>query len=131
MPISSPNPTLTLTPIIQRTGQLQSPAALVWSHDVEPHIRTITDLASPPEAENKLSVEWFVWCAAAVRSRGFFDPEDGSGPYMLPAIDMLNHRREPGNATSLCVDRSMGNLVFSMVAERAVQVLARNVKPKP
>ena len=42
----------------------------------------------------------------AVRTRGFYDTaEGGGGPYMLPAIDMLNHSLE-GIASTLLVERS-------------------------
>lgn len=98
------------------SGTLRSPASVVWTHDIAPFISHAADPGSTCYTH-----EQFARCAAAVRSRGFFDPgEDGSGPYMLPAIDMLNHRRGPGNATSLCVERCGRELAFSMHAERPI-----------
>ena len=54
------------------------------------------------------SLGGFLHACAAVRTRGFFDAAaGGGGPYMLPAIDMLNHARD-GTATSLSVERIDG-----------------------
>ena len=60
----------------------------------------------------RATADTFAWAVGAVRTRGFHfggggttatAGDDNSGPYMLPAIDMLNHSRA-NTATSLCVD---------------------------
>ena len=61
-----------------------------------------------PELWPGASLARFLNACAAVRTRGFFDAaEGGGGPYLLPAIDMLNHARK-GIATSLVVERRSG-----------------------
>ena len=66
----------------------------------------------------RATADAFAWAAGAVRTRGFHfggattAGNDNSGPYMLPAIDMLNHSRA-NTATSLCVDGSAASEALS------------------
>lgn len=105
------------------SGELVDAARVMWRKSVAP----ITEEA--PHLWPDATLESFLSACAAVRSRGFYDDaEGGGGPYMLPAIDLLNHSRR-GTATSLTVERDVpeipggggeGGLVFSMVAERDI-----------
>ena len=65
----------------------------------------------------RATADAFLWAMGAVATRGFHDTayaggessrsppgQNSGGPYMLLAIDMLNHARR-GTATTLCVDR--------------------------
>jgi len=96
----------------------------MWDMQVLPIVR------SAPELWPDASLDTFLCACAAVRTRGFFDLGDGGGgPYLLPAIDLLNHSRA-NTSTSLVVERggsssegsSVGKekLIFSMVAERDI-----------
>mgnify|MGYP001179887381 CR=1 FL=1 len=97
-------------------GDLVGPARVMWEKSVRPVV------AAAPEHWPDSSLASFLRACAAVRTRGFYDSADGGGgPYMLPAIDMLNHARE-GTSTSLSVERGDGVLVFSMEAERDIEV---------
>lgn len=67
----------------------------------------------------RATADAFAWAVGAVRTRGFHfgggattAGNDNSGPYMLPAIDMLNHSRA-NTATSLCVDGSAASEALS------------------
>jgi len=97
------------------SGDLVGPARLLWERSIAPIVAQRPDLW--PDA----SVETFLRACAAVRTRGFYDTAPGGGgPYMLPAIDMLNHSCK-GTATSLVVERDETDLVFSMEAERDIE----------
>jgi hypothetical protein len=106
-----------------------SAARVVWEKSLAPMI------AAAPALWPGASLGAFLAAYGAVRTRGFHDAAaGGGGPYMLPAIDMLNHALS-GTATSLTVTRGGGgddgggegdgdgeggDLVFSMVAERDI-----------
>eukprot|EP00308_Calcidiscus_leptoporus_P000990 CAMPEP_0119357758 /NCGR_PEP_ID=MMETSP1334-20130426/6086_1 /TAXON_ID=127549 /ORGANISM="Calcidiscus leptoporus, Strain RCC1130" /LENGTH=539 /DNA_ID=CAMNT_0007372075 /DNA_START=81 /DNA_END=1700 /DNA_ORIENTATION=+ len=102
-------------------GQLVGPARVMWDKSIAPIV------LGAPELWPQANRSAFLRACAAVRTRGFFDSADGgSGPYLLPAIDLLNHARAH-TATSLVIERgegcgsgSGGELTFSMVAERDI-----------
>ena len=88
-----------LSKLRDSTGDLVGPVRVLWEKSVAPLVKSSPDLW--PDA----SLEAFLRACAAVRTRGFFDTAaGGGGPYMLPAIDMLNHTRE-NVATTLVVER--------------------------
>lgn len=97
-----------------RTGHPVGPARVLWDRSIAPLVAQFQHLW--PDA----SFDSFLHACATVRTRGFFDTAGTGGPYMLPAIDMLNHSRA-GTATSLVVERDGDMLVFSMEAERDVE----------
>ena len=81
------------------SGDLVGPARVLYDKSIAPVVR-----AGPLHWPDP-SLSAFLRGCAAVRTRGFYDTADGGGgPYMLPAIDMLNHARK-GTATSLVVER--------------------------
>eukprot|EP00966_Prymnesium_polylepis_P116205 2686201-Prymnesium_polylepis.1 len=83
-----------------RTGDLVGPARVLWEKSIAPLVE------ASPELWPDASMGAFLHACASVRTRGFYDTAaGGGGPYMLPAIDMLNHARE-GTATSLVVERA-------------------------
>ncbi len=85
-------------------GSLVGAAELLWKKEIQPMVEAHPGLW--PDA----SLIAFLRACAAVRTRGFFDAAangGAAGPYMLPAIDMLNHARA-GQATSLIVERTKG-----------------------
>ena len=84
------------------SGDLVGPARVLWEKSIAPMV------LGAPELWPGASLARFLNACAAVRARGFFDAaEGGGGPYLLPAIDMLNHARK-GIATSLVVERRSG-----------------------
>ena len=88
------------------SGSLVGAVQVVWSKEVLPLV------TSHPELWPDATLGAFLRACAAVRTRGFFDSAAGGeggcvGPYLLPAIDMLNHARA-GQATSLVVERRGG-----------------------
>jgi hypothetical protein len=83
------------------SGSLVGAAEILWRKEIRPLVEAHPALW--PDA----SLGAFLRACAAVRTRGFFDAAatgGAAGPYMLPAIDMLNHSRA-GQATSLVVER--------------------------
>ena len=81
------------------SGSLVGPVAVMWDKVVAPIV------TAAPEHWPSATLDSFLNACAAVRTRGFYDTAaGGGGPYMLPAIDMLNHARS-GTATSLVVER--------------------------
>jgi len=83
------------------SGSLVGPAQVLWSKELLPLVSAHAELW--PDA----SLGAFLRACAAVRTRGFYDTAaDGgaAGPYLLPAVDMLNHARTR-QATSLTVER--------------------------
>ena len=118
------------------SGALLGPARVLWDKSIAPIVQ------AAPEHWPQADLQSFLTACAAVRTRGFYDTAaGGGGPYMLPAIDMLNHARV-GTATSLAVERSEdgggvaeagssgaaasssstpSSLIFTMEAERDIQ----------
>ena len=94
-----------LSGLRDKEGSLVGAAELLWAKEIRPMVTAHPTLW--PDA----SLTAFLRACAAVRTRGFFDAAAGadqiSGPYLLPAIDMLNHARA-GQATSLVVERGVG-----------------------
>ena len=87
------------------SGSLVGAAEILWKKEIRPLVEAHPALW--PDA----SLGAFLRACAAVRTRGFFDAaatSGAAGPYMLPAIDMLNHSRA-GQATSLVVERAKGS----------------------
>ena len=87
------------------SGSLVGAAEILWKKEIRPLVEAHPALW--PDA----SLGAFLRACAAVRTRGFFDAaatSGAAGPYMLPAIDMLNHSRA-GQATSLVVERTKGS----------------------
>jgi hypothetical protein len=85
------------------SGSLVGAAEILWTKEIRPLVEAHPALWPDP------SLGAFLRACAAVRTRGFFDAAatgGAAGPYMLPAIDMLNHSRA-GQATSLVVERSV------------------------
>jgi hypothetical protein len=85
------------------SGDLVGPVRVLWDKDIAPIV------AAAPEHWPGADLDAFLSACAAVRTRGFYDTAAGGGgpggPYMLPAIDMLNHARQ-ATATTLVVERS-------------------------
>jgi hypothetical protein len=98
------------------SGELIGPARVLWEKSIAPMVHA--EPALWPDA----SFTSFLNACAAVRTRGFFDTADGGtgGPFMLPAVDMLNHACT-ATATTLTVERLGGARVFSMEAERDIE----------
>ena len=81
------------------SGDLVGPARVLWEKSIAPMI------AAAPHLWPNASLSAFLDACAAVRTRGFFDAAaGGGGPYLLPAIDMLNHSRKR-ITTTLVVER--------------------------
>lgn len=90
-----------LSGLRDESGDLIGAARFVYDKQVGPVVRAHPQVWPDPSADA------FLNACAAVRTRGFHDTgTDGGGPYLLPAIDMLNHARA-GAATSLVVERMM------------------------
>ena len=86
----------------KKTGDLDGPARVLWERSIAPMVE------ASPELWPDASLASFLHACATVRTRGFYDTAaGGGGPYMLPAIDMLNHACK-GTATSLVVERGSG-----------------------
>uniref|UniRef100_A0A7S3X245 SET domain-containing protein n=1 Tax=Emiliania huxleyi TaxID=2903 RepID=A0A7S3X245_EMIHU len=91
------------------SGDLVGAARLVYDKQIGRVVREHPDLWPDP------SLGAFLRACAAVRTRGFHDAgAAGCGPYMLPAIDMLNHARA-GTATALLVERPPPGVVGVVV----------------
>ena len=102
-----------------KTGEVVGAARVLWKSSIAPLV------LAAPQVWPGASLDQFLHAFSTVQTRGFYDTAPGGGgPYMLPAIDMLNHACQ-GNATSLVVERDESgqgseSLVFAMEAERDI-----------
>jgi len=101
------------------SGDLIGATRVLWDKSIAPIVERHSGLWP------NCSLEAFLRTCAAVRTRGFFDTaEGGGGPYMLPAIDLLNHSRA-NTCTGLVVERSKSRAAFDMDGAKEADIPQR------
>eukprot|EP01103_Thecamoeba_quadrilineata_P017726 TRINITY_DN6421_c0_g1_i1.p1 TRINITY_DN6421_c0_g1~~TRINITY_DN6421_c0_g1_i1.p1 ORF type:complete len:466 (+),score=121.97 TRINITY_DN6421_c0_g1_i1:32-1429(+) len=73
-----------------------SPLHQTFDRFILPLLTSSTKLFPDPSYQNFPA---FLWAVSVIKTRGFFSP-NGDGPYLLPVLDLFNHRTDPPSDSS-------------------------------